>query len=115
MAKTLIVDHEADLTEALAKFPERFGHDCLTALDVRQAIDAVAQHRPELVITALRLPDGDGFDVVGHIRQTLPQTPTILMTAYYVPGTEEARAEPALRPTCASPLPSLPWRRCSRT
>lgn len=90
LVKALVVDDEADLVQALAEFLERLGHDCLIAMGARQAIDSVDQNRPDLVLTDLRLPDGDGFDIIQHVRRILPQTSVILMTAYDEPGMEKA-------------------------
>lgn len=87
--RILIVDDEADLAQVLAEFLERLGDDTLMALSVRRAIDSANQNLPDLVITDLRLPDGDGFDVIRHVRQILPQTPLILMTAYHDPGMQQ--------------------------
>ncbi len=91
--KILIVDDETLLAETLARFLAGFGHNCSTAPDVRRAIDFIAQHCPEVVVTDLRLPDGDGFDVIKHVRKTLPQTRAILMTTHHSPGMEQASLE----------------------
>ncbi len=88
--KTLIIDDEAEMAQTLARFLKRSGHDCVVAFDVAQALTSVAQHLPELVITDFCLPDGDGFDVIRHVLQTLPQTPVIVMTAYPALGQEQA-------------------------
>ena len=87
--RMIIVDDEWELAEVLARFLRRSGHDCLTALDVQGAIDAITLHRPGLVLTDFRLPDGDGLQIINHVRQTLPQTPVIVMTGYHIPGMEE--------------------------
>lgn len=88
--KLLIIDDEPELVAILAAFLKQHGHDCVTALDVQEAIRSASQHHPDLVITDYRLPDGDGFDVIRHIRQTFPQIPVILMTSYHDSATEEA-------------------------
>jgi len=87
--KLLIVDDEPDLVDVLVRFLGLSGYNCLTAFDVKQATDALAQHLPELVLTDFRLPDGDGLNVIHQARQTLHQTPVIVMTGYHVPGMEE--------------------------
>jgi len=100
--KLIIVDDEWELAEVLARFLRRSGHDCLTALDVQGAIDAITQHRPGLVLTAFRLPDGDGLQIINHVRQTLPQTPVIVMTGIMYQEWKKWRGEPELQTTCAS-------------
>ena len=88
--KVLIVDDEVDLAETLARFLGRFGYGCMTALNVQKAIDLIIQNYPDLVITDYRLPDGDGFEVIKHVQQTLPQRPVIFMTGYHDPRLEQA-------------------------
>ena len=44
------------------------------------------QH-PDLVVTDLHLPIGDGFEVSRYVRRSLPQTPVIVITAYHTPDT----------------------------
>lgn len=81
----MVVDDEGELAEILARFLRvTAGHYCVTALDLRRAIDALAQYRPGLVLWDFRLPDRDGLRVINQARQTLPQTPVIIMTAYAI-------------------------------
>lgn len=50
------------------------------------------QNRPNLVLSDITLPNGDGFEIARHVRQKSPDTPIILMTAYHSAGApEEAR------------------------
>jgi len=101
----LIVDDEAELVGTLVRFLNRFGHDCVTAFNVQQAFDAIAQDRPELVITNYRLPDGDGFEVIKHVRQALPQTPVILMTGYHDSVLEQASRKAGVAAYLRKPFP----------
>lgn len=101
IVKILIVDVEIDLTDTLARFLAQFGHDRVTAPDLRRAVDSMAKHRPALVLAELRLRDGDGFDVIKRARQTLPETRVIIMTAYHAPRLERA----SLRVGAAAYLP----------
>lgn len=88
--KILVVDDESDLAQTLARFLEGLGHDCGIALSVQGAIDSITHDLPDVVLSDVQLPDGDGFDVMVHVRRTLPQTPVIIMTAYHSPTVEQA-------------------------
>jgi DNA-binding response OmpR family regulator len=102
--KILLVEDEVELADTFARFLELLGHDCVTAVNARQAIESVAQHNPEIVITDFCLPDGDGFDVTRHVCRSAPQTPVIFMTANHRPGMEEDAREAGAAVYLSKPL-----------
>lgn len=58
------------------------GHAVVEARDQPEAVQALQQGRPALVLTDLRLPDGDGFGVLRAAKELDPELPVIVMTAY---------------------------------
>jgi DNA-binding NtrC family response regulator len=58
------------------------GHAVVEASDQPAAIRAMHQDRPALVLTDLRLPEGDGFGVLRAAKELDPELPVIVMTAY---------------------------------
>jgi len=58
------------------------GHAVIEARDQREALQAMQQDRPALVLTDLRLPEGDGFGVLRAAKELDPELPVIVMTAY---------------------------------
>jgi DNA-binding NtrC family response regulator len=58
------------------------GHDVVEARDQGEAMRAMQQDRPALVLTDLRLPEGDGFGVLRAAKDLDPELPVIVMTAY---------------------------------
>jgi DNA-binding NtrC family response regulator len=58
------------------------GHTVIEAKNQSEAIRAMHQDRPALVLTDLRLPDGDGFAVLHGAKELDPELPVIVMTAY---------------------------------
>lgn len=88
--KILLVDDEPELVASCARFLDRLGHICLKAYGGAQAIALAEQEQPDLVVTDLQLPEHDGFEVTRRVRQALPQTPVILITAYNRPATADA-------------------------
>lgn len=88
--KILLVDDEPELVATCARFLERLGHSCLSAYDGARAIELAAQQSPDLVVTDLQLPEHDGLEVTRRVREALPRTPVILITAYNRPTTAEA-------------------------
>ena len=52
------------------------------ARDEPEAVEALREHQPAVVLTDLRLPRGDGFGVLRAARELDPETSVIVMTAY---------------------------------
>src|SRR5687767_3947064 len=61
---------------------EGHGHVGVEARDQGEAMRAMQQDRPALVLTDLRLPEGDGFGVLRAAKELDPELPVIVMTAY---------------------------------
>lgn len=78
----LIVDDEPDIRELLAITLARMGLPCETAADFTQGIECIKQKPYSLVLTDMRLPDGDGIELVKFIQKTKPQLPVAVITAY---------------------------------
>jgi len=71
------------------------------AANGREALDAIANCSPHLVITDLVMPEMDGLELVRKIRDRHPRIPVILMTAYG----DESTAVQALEAGAASYVP----------
>jgi two-component system response regulator PilR (NtrC family) len=78
----LIVDDEPDICELLGLTLERMEVDNHTAHDLKQAQALLGNHRFDLCLTDMRLPDGDGIDLVRYIQQHHPDLPTAVITAH---------------------------------
>jgi DNA-binding NtrC family response regulator len=61
---------------------ERQGHTVLEAKDQPEAAKHLQQGQPAVVLSDLRLPDGDGFGVLRASKEIDPDVPVIVMTAY---------------------------------
>jgi len=91
MKEVLIVDDEAAMREALEANFRRHGWRVQSAAGVGEALSAFQQEPSRLVITDMRMPDGDGLQVMEGVRKCMPETPVILLTAYAsVPDAVEA-------------------------
>ena len=53
----------------------------LNAMQARIGLDLALQHRPDLVLLDLHLPDHDGDWVLNDLQRTMPALPVILLTA----------------------------------
>ena len=61
---------------------ERQGHAVLEARDQAEAVALLQQTQPALVLSDLRLPEGDGFGVLRASKEIDSDVPVIVMTAY---------------------------------
>ena len=77
----LVVDDEADLAATCARLLRRQGYTVVCASTREQAVSALAE-RPDLVVADVRLPDGDGLDVVLAARRLSNPPPVIVVTGY---------------------------------
>ncbi|HEX9139161.1 MAG TPA: sigma-54 dependent transcriptional regulator [Steroidobacteraceae bacterium] len=84
MAKStvLIVDDEPDLVELVGLTLARMNLHTESAADLAQARERLAAQRFDLCLTDMRLPDGDGLDLVAWIQERLPQLPVAVITAH---------------------------------
>jgi CheY-like chemotaxis protein len=64
----LVVDDETDLLATYERLLRRHGYAVVPAASREAGLSAVRSGRPALVVTDLRLPDGDGLDVVHAAR-----------------------------------------------
>ena len=58
------------------------GHTIVEARDEAEAVQAIRTARPGVVLSDLRLPQGDGFGVLRAAKELDPELPVIVMTAY---------------------------------
>ena len=84
MAKptVLIVDDEPDLVELVTLTLERMNMTGIAAGDLAAARRLLAERRFDLCLADMRLPDGDGLDLVAWIQQHQPQLPVAVITAH---------------------------------
>ncbi len=96
MNNVLIVDDEAGMRAALEANFRRRGWRVQTAEGVVEALGKFRAAPSSLVVTDMRMEDGDGLQVMQGVRTLAPETPVIFLTAYgSVPGAVQAIREGA--------------------
>src|SRR5213082_650838 len=78
----LLVEDKNSLRTMLRHALEAQGHTVVEARDQREAEAALIASNPAVVLSDLRLPDGDGFGVLRAAKDHDPQLPVIVMTAF---------------------------------
>jgi two-component system response regulator PilR (NtrC family) len=81
-ATVLIVDDEPDLLELVSLTLSRMSLETRTASDVGTAQRLLKGQQFDLCLTDMRLPDGDGLDLVAWIQEYRPQVPVAVITAH---------------------------------
>jgi len=92
--KVLVVDDEADTRELIGEVLKECGSEVIITCSVQEALAALEQHKPDILISDLGMPDEDGYALIEKIR-ALPSErggdiPAAALTAY-------ARAEDRMR------------------
>ena len=80
--RVLVIDDEADIRELIDLTLSRMGLAATCAGSLAEARAALAAERFQLCLTDMRLPDGEGLDIVRYINEHHPQTPVAVITAF---------------------------------
>jgi len=88
--RVLVVDDEVDFLATYERLLRRQGYGVVTATSRAAGLAALAGSPLHLLISDLRLPDGDGLDVVRAARGAREPVPVIVVTGY--PSAETRRA-----------------------
>ena len=78
----LVIDDEPDICELLNLTLDRMDIDTETATDVRTAKEKFANHKFDLCLTDMRLPDGDGLELVEWMQANASGVPVAVITAH---------------------------------
>src|SRR6266705_5420926 len=81
-AVVLVVDDEPDLLELVGLTLSRMSLKTRTASDLQSARRLLKAERFDLCLTDMRLPDGDGLDLVAWIQENRADLPVAVITAH---------------------------------
>jgi two-component system, NtrC family, response regulator AtoC len=80
MIRILIVDDEYQLVEAFKKKLSKEGMEVFTALNGRKALSIMKQEILDIGLFDIMLPDMDGVELLGKLREMQPTTEVIMLT-----------------------------------
>lgn len=91
MKKVLIVDDEERLILTMKAGLEEYKNqfEVVTAFNGKQAVDILKTNEIHLVVTDLKMPEMDGFELLSHLNLNYPLIPYIVMTAFNTPEIEK--------------------------
>lgn len=82
----LVVDDEPDTNEMLHTLLTSYGAEVRVAASTKQALDILDRWRPDVIVSDIGMPDGDGYSLIRQLRERTPargaDTPAIALTAY---------------------------------
>ena len=80
--RVLVVDDEADILELLELTLARMGLEVVRSSNVQQAKQHLDSEEFDLCLTDMRMPDGDGLEIVRHINERSLDVPVAVITAH---------------------------------
>jgi len=78
--KVLVIEDEEFLRLCTCDFLELSGFSVFAAENGREGIELFGQHEPDVVLTDIRMPEMDGFEVLAFFQNYSPQTPIIVFS-----------------------------------
>jgi CheY-like chemotaxis protein len=81
----LVVDDEVNLRFAIERGLRKAGHHADSASTVRQAIERLRSQPYDTVVTDLRMPGGDGLELIQWLGSYSPSTKILVVSAYITP------------------------------
>ncbi|MBN2371070.1 MAG: sigma-54-dependent Fis family transcriptional regulator [Vicinamibacteria bacterium] len=82
MKKVLLVDDEPSMRELLCLMLRKDGYEVQPAEGFESARRALAKGPPDALVTDLKLPDGDGMEILRQVKSTAPETVVVVITAF---------------------------------
>ena len=81
-SRILVVDDEATARNGLGKLLEQEGYQVDLAADGVEALSAVTEHAPALIISDLKMPNMDGMELLRQLHERGVETPVVVATAF---------------------------------
>jgi signal transduction histidine kinase len=85
--RILVVDDEEAIREMVAKIITSLGHDAAMARDGKEALEILKKEPFTVLITDLKMPEMDGFELMKSVQVEFPEIHIICMTAHGVATT----------------------------
>lgn len=84
--RVLIVDDETDTREWVSTVLQEYGAQAIAVGSVEEALEALEQLKPDVLVSDIGMPGGDGYTLIRKVRELEPETggriPAVALTAY---------------------------------
>lgn len=105
VASALVAVSHAALSEGIRSMLSLVVPTVVLVADVGSLLAAASRLRPDVAVVELGLPDGDGLDVVRHLRERAPATRVILIDPHGLP--ESTRRKLAAEASAVVPVTEI--------
>ena len=78
----LIVDDQEMMRDMIEKILSREGYRLLAAEDGMHALEILKDEKVDLIISDLKMPRMDGFELLKQVKENYPEIGVIIMTAF---------------------------------
>lgn len=82
MGKVLIIDDEKQILGLLSRIISLEGYDVIQAASCKAGLKQLETQMPEVVLCDVRLPDGNGVDLIPALKKLCPFSEIVLLTAH---------------------------------
>jgi len=82
LKRALVIDDDRNIATTLLVYLEDKGFEVFSARSVSEGLQVFRREMPDIVILDMKLPDGDGLDVLKEIMASSPGTQVVMITAY---------------------------------
>lgn len=79
----LIVDDEPVVASTLGQIFRQSGFEAVTVLSVDEALSAIRNQSPDLLLCDINMPGRDGISLMEEVGRELPGCPILVLTGYY--------------------------------
>ena len=81
-ARILLVDDEEGLRRTLAPHLSDLGHEVEAVESAERALNRVGEFKPDIVFSDVQMSGMNGFQLLGRLREALPQTDVVIFTGF---------------------------------
>jgi two-component system NtrC family response regulator/two-component system nitrogen regulation response regulator GlnG len=82
MSTILVVDDQKTVCYSLQRLLQSEGYDVVTETSGDKILELISETLPDLVLMDVRMPELDGIEALGRIKETNPHVQVIMMTAF---------------------------------
>ncbi len=87
--RIMLVDDDEDFRDILARSFQRLGYQVLTASGGNDALEMIKAQPIDVIISDVRMPGGDGVQLLDRVKELRPETPIILLMSGFTDLTTE--------------------------
>lgn len=82
-SKTIVLAEDNSILSLLLKYKlEKEGYNLLIALNGKEAIELIEEHKPDMILTDIMMPFVSGLEVISHVRNKLALiTPIVVFSS----------------------------------